>query len=348
MADTGPHEHPSVRPEPRPSLLGVAQAAGVSPQTASRVARGSDKVRPETRARVLAAMAQLGYAPNRAARALRVGSFGVIGVVAHQLQRTGESRTVEAVVEAARGDGYSVSLIDVETPSTADVNAAVHRLTHQSIDGLVVIRAEAGTPPTLALPPRLPVVVSDSRFIGHHPVVSTDHRRGARLAVEHLLELGHPTVHHLGGPVDSGSANVRAETWRAVVDASGRGAPPLLRGDWSPESGYAAGIEAAHDPAVTAVFAANDEMAIGLIAALHDAGRRVPEDISVVGFDDVPLAGFLRPALTTVRQDFDRIGRELVDLLLRQIHGEGALTDEHRLVPAELVVRGSTAPPPPR
>jgi DNA-binding LacI/PurR family transcriptional regulator len=329
----------------RPSLLEVAEVAGVSPQTASRVARGSEKVRPETRDRVLAVMTQLGYSPNHAARALRGGSFGVIGVVAHQLHRTGESRTVEAVVEAARRVGYSVGLVDVESPSTEDVSAAVHRLAHQSIDGLVIIRAEDGTPATLALPPGLPVVVSDSRFVGHHPVVSTDHRRGTQLAVEHLLALGHNTVHHLGGPQDSGSANVRAEAWREALRAAGRDIPPVLRGDWSPESGYAVGREVAHDPTITAVFAANDEMAVGLLAALRDAGRRVPGDVSVIGFDDIPLTGFLSPALTTVRQDFDRIGRELVDLLLRQISGEGALTDEHRLVPAELIVRASTAAP---
>ncbi|GAA5198167.1 LacI family DNA-binding transcriptional regulator [Rugosimonospora acidiphila] len=304
-------------------------------------------MRPETRERVLAAMAELGYSPNHAARALRVGSFGVIGVIAHQLNRTGESRTIEAVVEAAGREQYSISLVDVETPSTADVSAAVHRLTHQSIDGLMIIRAEDGTPPTLALPPGLPVVVSDSRFVGHHPVVSTDHRGGARLAVEHLLVLGHRTVHHLAGPADSGSSRVRAEAWRHALRAAGREVPPVLRGDWSPESGYAVGRKVAGDPDVTAVFAANDEMAVGLMAAFADAGVAVPGDVSVVGFDDVALAGFLRPALTTVRQDFTVIGLNLVDLLVRQIRGEGSLDDEHLLVPAQLVIRSSTASPAP-
>jgi len=326
-------------------MADVAALAGVSSQTVSRVSMGLDNVRPETRGRVLEAMAELGYSTNVAARALRNGEYGTIGVIAHRLARTGESRTVEAVVEAARGHGYTVTLVDVESPSPHDVTAAVARLSHQSIDGLVIIRAETATPTTLSLPDRMPVVVSDSRFVGHHPAVGADQTDGARQATEHLLGLGHRTVHHVAGPEDSAPAQARAEAWRATLRDAGREVPALVRGDWTAGSGYDAGRRLADDPGVTAVFCANDEMAAGLMRALHERGRRIPEEVSVVGFDGITLAEHLWPPLTTVVQDFSGIGRHLVDLLLQQVGGR-LLDDVHEVVPVQLVVRGSSGPAP--
>jgi DNA-binding LacI/PurR family transcriptional regulator len=333
------------RPKPGPSIGDVARLAGVSAQTVSRVSTGAVPVRPETRRRVLAAMTELGYSPNMAARALRYGSFGTIGVIAHRLNRTGEFSTVEAVVEAARRESYVVTLMELETPSLADVSQAVARLSHVSVDGLIVIRAERGTPDTLALPPGLPLVVSDSRFAGAHPTVGADHAGGAAAAVRHLLDLGHATVHHLAGPADSDPASVRLTAWRNELARAGLAAPEVLAGDWSAQSGYQAGLEIARRRDVTAVFAANDEMAIGLVRALHEVGRPVPGEVSVVGFDDIPLAGYLWPPLTTVRQDYDGIGQNLIALLLRQMRDGPSGQLDRVLIPAELVIRSSTAPP---
>ncbi|WP_199041019.1 LacI family DNA-binding transcriptional regulator [Glycomyces salinus] len=323
----------------------VAALAGVSSQTVSRVSTGAEHVRPSTRDRVLDAMRRLGYSPNSAARALKYGAFGVIGIIAHQLSRTGESRTVEAVIEAAQDEGYTTTVVDVVTPMSTDVSEAAARLSHQSIDGLVIIRAETVTPAMLSLPPGLPVVVSDSRFVGHHPAVGADQVNGARRAVEHLLGLGHRTVHHAAGPVDSGPAQLRIDGWRSALEGAGREAPPLLRGDWTARSGYEAGRSIAGSPEATAVFCANDEMAAGLLHALHEAGRRVPGEVSVVGFDDIPLAEHLWPPLTTVRQDFTEIGTRLVELLLRQLREDKPLQDVHEVVPVDLVQRASAAPP---
>lgn len=336
----------SQRTRPGPSIGDVARLAGLSQQTVSRVANGADNVRPATRDRVLSAMDQLGYSPNHAARALRSGSFQTIGVIAHRLSRTGEARTVEAVVEAARTEGYTVSLIDVESPSTTDMTAAATRLSHQAIDGLIIIRAEDATPSTLALPPRMPVVVSDSRFIGHLPAVGADQTAGTALAVQHLLDLGHRSVHHVRGPADSGPANMRADAWTARLRSAGRPVPEALYGDWTAASGYLAGQKLAVKPEVTAVLCANDEMAAGVMLALHEAGRRVPEDISVIGFDDVPLGAYLWPPLTSVNLDFSTIGKELVKALLTQLRDGVGLSGHHVLVPTRLVVRSSTAPPP--
>ncbi|GAB4084237.1 LacI family DNA-binding transcriptional regulator [Myceligenerans cantabricum] len=328
-------------------MADVAALAEVSAQTVSRVARNEPTVKAATAARVRDAMERLGYSPNRAARALRYGQFGTVGMIAHRLARTGESRTVEAVVEAAQAEGYTVALVDVASPAPDDVSAAVARLSHQDIDGLIIVRAETATPDTLALPPHLPVVVSDSRFVGHHPAVAADQAGGARAAVEHLLGLGHRTVHHLAGPEDSTPARQREATWREVLVEAGRPAPDVARGDWSAASGYDAGTVLAADPDVTAVFAANDQMAAGLVRALHEAGRTVPDDVSVVGFDGIELAAQLWPPLTTVEQDFAEIGSRLVGLLLRQIRSHESLTDTHEIVPVRLIERSSTAPPAP-
>ncbi|WP_225997185.1 LacI family DNA-binding transcriptional regulator [Myceligenerans pegani] len=329
-------------------MTDVAALAGVSAQTVSRVARDEPTVKPETAARVRVAMEQLGYTPNRAARALRYGHYGTVGMIAHRLARTGESRTVEAVVEAAQSEGYTVTLVDLASPAADDVSAAVARLSHQDIDGLIIIRAETATPDTLVLPSHLPVVVSDSRFVGHHPAVGADQVGGAEVAVAHLLRLGHRTVHHLAGPPDSIPARQREEAWRAALAEAGAVAPPAVRGDWTATSGYDAGAALAADPEVTAVFAANDEMAAGLMRALHEAGRAVPGDVSVVGFDGIELSAQLWPPLTTVAQDFGEIGRRLVDLLLRQVRDREDLADTHSVVPVRLVERASTAPPPGR
>jgi DNA-binding LacI/PurR family transcriptional regulator len=327
------------------SIGDVAALAGVSAQTVSRVSTGATNVRPQTRERVLVAMEKLGYAPNIAARALKSGSFGTFGLIAHQMSRTGEIRTIEAVVEAARRIGRTITLIDLESPSSHDVSAAVTRLSHQAIDGLIIVRAEMATPATLSLPPKLPVVVSDSRFIGHHPAVGSDQNGGVRAAVEHLLSLGHRTVHHLSGPTDSAPAQQRLDAWRRALLDAGRTVAAPLQGDWTAASGNRAGRQVLDDPTITAIFCANDEMAAGLIRALHEAGRRIPQDVSVVGFDDIPLAEYLYPSLTTIAQDFPAIADRLVELLVTQIHEGTVLHDVHSLVPTRLVVRDSTAVP---
>jgi DNA-binding LacI/PurR family transcriptional regulator len=333
------------RRRPGPSIADVAALAGVSPQTVSRVSTGADKVRPQTKTKVLAAMSELGYSPNRAARALRNGSFGAIGLIAHRLGRTGEAKTVEAVVEAAQQAGYTVTLVDLETPSADDVSDAVVRLNNQALDGLIIIRAETYPAAAVTFPARLPVVVADSRFTGHHPGVGSDQTAGSRRAVRHLLDLGHRTVHHLAGPGGSRPAEMRSESWRRTLRKAGVEPPPVFEGDWTARSGYEQGLLIAADETVTAVFCANDEMAAGLIRALGEHGRAVPGQVSVVGFDDIPIAGYLSPPLTTVAQDFPAIGRELVAMVVHHID-TGVAGREHRLIPTRLVVRDSTGPAP--
>lgn len=326
-----------------PSIEDVARLAGVSAQTVSRVSTGSAPVRPDTRQRVLLAMDKLGYSPNRAARALRSGHFHTLGLLAHRLERTGEALTTGAVREAAEQAGYSVTLMDVRGSEPSEWDSAVHRLASQAIDGLIIIRAEHAIPESLTLPPQLPVAVSDSRLAGHHPAVVADQIQGSLDAVNHLLSLGHSTVHHIAGPADSVPAAVRADGWRSALQQAGATVPQLMRGDWTAKTGYEIGRGL--PPDVTSVFCANDETAFGLMRALREAGRDVPRDVSVVGFDDIGLAPYAAPPLTTVRQDFLRIGHDLVALILAQMRGETRGPLDRIVLPTELFVRESTAPP---
>ncbi len=326
----------------------VARLARVSTQTVSRVSMGADNVRPATREKVLRAMDQLGYSPNRAAQALRRGTFNTIGVLTQQIHRTGEALTTAGVLEAATAARYTVSLVQVEHPESEDMREAVHRLSHQTIDGLVVVQAGRAGLRHLALPPSLPVAVSDSALVDYYPSASADQAGGVRDAVGHLLSLGHRTVHHVTGPEGSQSALIRKATWATCLREAGAPVPEPVPGDWQAAAGYEAGLRLAADPDVTAVFCGNDELALSLIRAMHEQGRRVPQDVSVVGFDGLDLGEFSFPQLTTVRQDFTRHGREMVGLVLEQV--ASGLMDGSRsiVVPTELVLRGSTAPPPPR
>ena len=233
----------------------VARLAGVSAQTVSRVAAGSEHVRPDTRERVLRAMNQLGYSPNRAAQALRRGSFKTIGVLTQQIQRTGEALTTAGVLEAATAADYAVNLVQVEHPASNDLREAVYRLSHQAIDGLVVVQAGRAGREQLVLPPSMPVAVSDSTLVDYYPSASADQVGGVRDAVGHLLGLGHRTVHHVCGPEDSQSSLIRRATWARCLQEAGREVPEPVPGDWEAAAGYEAGLRLSADPEATAVFA---------------------------------------------------------------------------------------------
>ncbi len=324
-------------------MADVALLAKVSGQTVSRVANGRDNVDPDTRARVVEAMRTLGYRPNSAARALRSGRFRSIGVIMFSLSSYGNMRTLDAIATTAASAGYSLTLIPVESASQQDVAGAFDRLGEHAVDGIIILieRHRLGED-ELALPSGLPVVVVDSSADYPYPVVDTDQAQGARSAVEHLLALGHETVWHLSGPLESFAAERRRRAWEQVLDEHGVTLPDVEIGDWSAESGHRVGRRLAARPEVTAVFAANDQMALGLIRALHEAGRRVPEEVSVVGFDDMPEGANFWPPLTTVRQHFEEVGGHALQALVAEIEGDSAAP--RLLVPTDLIVRASTAP----
>ncbi len=325
-------------------MADVAREAGVSGQTVSRVANGHSNVDDDTRARVVSAMQLLGYRPNSAARALRSGRFRSIGVIMFTLSTVGNMRTLEGIAVAAAAAGYSINLIPVSQKTQDEVAVAFARLSEQAVDGvIIVIEAHLINEAGFELPSGLPVVVVDSTARDRFPVVDTDQGQGARLATEHLLELGHRTVWHISGPEESYSAERRRDAWAATLREHGALVPDALMGDWSTESGYEVGLELARNPEVTAIFAANDQMALGVLRAMHELGRAVPDDVSVVGFDDMEESSSFWPPLTTVHQFFGTVGSRSVEALLEQVEGDTVPKD--LTVGTELVVRHSTAAP---
>jgi DNA-binding LacI/PurR family transcriptional regulator len=326
-------------------MIDVARVANVAPITVSRVANGQSTVQEATRLRVLEAMAQLGYQPNTAARALATGRFGTIGVVTFTMATYGNSQTIAATVAAAERQGYTVTLLTASSASRGEVQGAVARLTKQAVDGVIVIlEARLIGGDGLSLPPGLPIVVADSGGASEYCVVDSDHADGARQATEHLLSLGHKNVWHIAGPETSFAAASRTQGWKSTLLAAGIRPPRVLIGDWTNRSGYRHGQKLATKPNVTAVFAANDQMALGVMRALHEAGRAIPDDVSVVGFDDREDSDSFWPPLTTVRQHFDEVGRLCVDSLLHEIHHDTGELRKH-IVPTSLVIRQSSAPP---
>jgi DNA-binding LacI/PurR family transcriptional regulator len=337
---------PGGRRKQRVSMADVAKLAGVSSQTVSRVSNGHPGVIDSTREQVLAAMRELGYRPNSAARALRYGRFNTIGIILFGLASTGNSRTVEAIATHAAAEGYAITLFPIDVPTQDNVLGAFTRMGELAVDAVIVIieihLLDAGT---VTLPPGVHTVVVDSDAGDRYTVVDTDQADGARRAVHHLLDLGHHTVWHVTGPRTSYASQSRARAWRATLEEAGRPVPPPLPGDWSAESGYAAGLALADEPGCTAVFASNDQMALGLLRAFHERGRPVPGEISVVGFDDIPDSSYFVPPLTTVHQDFAEVGRRCVQRVLLQIREGKAAQPGTDLVPTRLVVRSSTAAP---
>jgi DNA-binding LacI/PurR family transcriptional regulator len=328
-----------------PAMTDVARAAAVSHQTVSRVLNGHPNVRPATRERVLAAIEQLGYRPNLAARALASGRSNQLGLVTLNTMLLGPIATLYAVEQAARSSGYSVSITSVRSIDRQSLSESVERLLQQAVAGVIIIAPVVSRDSALdALPPELPAVVVEADPESAISAVTVDSRLGASLATRHLLELGHRTVFHISGPQDFIEAQQRIAGWRQTLEQAGSPVPEVILGDWSAQAGYDAGQVLAELPDVTAVFAANDNTALGLLRALSEQGRSVPGDISVVGFDDIAEAGFFTPPLTSVRQDFAEMGRRTVELLLRQIE-TGARSVEHITLPPELILRESTARP---
>jgi DNA-binding LacI/PurR family transcriptional regulator len=324
----------------------VARAAGVSHQTVSRVLNNQPMVRPETRDRVLTAIRELDYRPSHTARALVTGRTGAVGVITFDTFRYGPASTLEGIGLAARDVGYLVSTVALRSPERWAVIEAIERLTDQAVDGIIVIASQKSVIRSIAeASHRVPMVMLDNSFNDGIPVVSTAEAEGARQATEHLLQLGHKTVWHLAGPHDWVAAEGRIPGWRDALVAAGAPVPEPVYGDWSAGSGYELGHQLAARPEVTAIFAANDQMALGLLQALHEAGRRVPEDVSVVGFDDIPEAPYLMPPLTTVRPDFAAVGRHCLSTVLEQLKPDAA-PNPHTVVPTTLIVRRSSGPPP--
>jgi DNA-binding LacI/PurR family transcriptional regulator len=321
----------------------VGALAGVSHQTVSRVINGSPNVRPETRQRVVTAMRELGYRPNSVARALATGRTNTLGVVGFDTTLYGPASVLFGIERAAHEAGYLMIVASLKALDASSVSYAVERLLLQGVDGILVIAPDQEAADALRhAHSDVPLLAAEAGPADIMPVVAVDQFAGAVSATRHLLDLGHRNVSHISGPTDWLEARERVDGWRTTLESAGAAPPPVLAGDWSARAGYDLGRRLSRDRAVTAVFAANDQMALGVLRAMREAGREVPHDVSVVGFDDIPESPYFTPSLTTVRQDFIEVGSRSLRSLVRTIEtGERAAPGSR--IATELIVRASTA-----
>lgn len=333
-----------------PNIRDVAELAGVSHQTVSRVINDHPSIQPQTRARVEAAIKTLGYRPNSAARSLARMRTGRIGAIVDSPEHFGPMNTLRGVEVASRRAGYFLSSVSVNDDSVDAINQSLEFLLDQNVEGLCLIA------------PRLPllegirrrglqipsvVIATDTAHLvdDNGLQASVDQELGTRMMVDYLLELGHTRIAHLSGPHDWGDARSRRATFEATLAAHGLTPAAIVEGDWSPDSGFAAGPGLIEGTGATAVFSANDQMALGLVHYLSEVGLRVPDDVSVVGFDNTPESAHMIPPLTTVRQNFEKLGEMAIGSLLARIKGARVERETLRTQPS-LVVRSSAGPRP--
>jgi DNA-binding LacI/PurR family transcriptional regulator len=328
------------------TIADVAAQAGVSVPTVSRVLTGAARVSPAKRELVEAAIAQLHYRPSAAARVLVSRKAQVIAVIAGDTSRYGYAEAIRGIEEDARAAGYTVMITVVETADDAEVDRAISATLTQPLAGAVVLKFDApGVAALSRLPADVPVVALSGVRDTAVPQAVLDETRAAEELTHYLLGLGHPTVHHVRIP-PSRREDGRTTGWRRALRKADAAIPPTFDSTWDPRDAVDVGTQIATDPAVTAVFCGNDEIAMGVIRGIVDAGLRVPEDVSVVGFDNHPLSGLWSPPLTTAEQDFAGLGRRGLQLLLKEIDGEESKRYSSERPP--LVIRSSAAAPNPQ
>ncbi len=322
----------------QPTIYDVARLAGVSHQTVTRYLHGFEGIRPETRMRVEAALEKLEYRPNSAARDLRSRRNNRLGVLAHGLDQPGPARVIAGATAAARKRGFVLDIVSMDGDDGASVDEALSVVTEHQIAGILATAQTDAILDTLqSRTIGMPMVI-DVRVRSAGDTVGINERSG-RLAAQHLMDLGHRRVGYVSGPMSWFAAQSRMKGFDAVISAYGGSVVWRRNGDWSPESGQAAWSSLSQDEkSVTAIAAANDNMAIGVMSAAVRAGLDVPRDLSVVGTDDIPVSRFLLPSLSTVALDFESEGRYLVDTLMARISrdAESALSvTAPRLTPRE-------------
>lgn len=333
----------------RPTIKDVAARAGVSRQTVSRVINNKDEVSPETRARVLAAVEELGYRPSAVARSMVAGRTCTLGCISPNLTDYTFACIIESAQAEARRQGYFI--LTGSAPTEADVEPLLEEMLQRQVDGLLVINPHADDRHRHFLPlvEKGMAVVYLNNTPQNEPVSSIrcDDHEGGYQATRYLIGLGHTAIATLVGPDNEECTSDRMAGYRQALDQAGLDFDSALTasGDWSATSGYQATqrLLATGQP-FSAVFAQNDRMAVGSIRALQEAGRLVPDDVSVIGFDDIPLASYFDPPLTTLRQPMEESGRRAARLLIETIQNPDR-PPELVLTHARLIERASCAPP---
>jgi DNA-binding LacI/PurR family transcriptional regulator len=327
------------------SIRDVARLAGVSRQTVSRVLNRQPNIKPSTEAHVRRVIDELQWRPNSAARALASSRSRMIGLLVSTRSHYGPFSAAGAVDEAARERGYTVTSATLAAGDDESIAEALDSFVAQGVEGVVVIAPQKRAHEALQRAHiRVPFMTLQWRDGPDDRVVAFDQVAGARAATRHLLELGHRRILHLAGPQDWNEADERMQGYLTEMNDWDVAPPAPVLGDWTVDLGYEIGLKVLDRPEFTAVFASNDQMALGIIHAAHDLGISVPGDLSVVGFDDIPEAKHFTPPLTTVRQDFAELGRNALDVLIADIEDRQTVSSPVIAAPS-LIVRGSTASP---
>jgi DNA-binding LacI/PurR family transcriptional regulator len=323
-------------------MFDVASHSGVSHQTVSRVLNNQPNVSEKTRTKVLIAINKLGYRPNLAARALATGKTATIGVLSHDTTLYGPASTLHAVQSAARDKKYKTSILSLKGQDQESILSGIQELISDGVDGVIIIAPQLqGSKEINDLIGRFPAVLVEGETSKTIPSVNIDQVSGAYEITKHLIDLGHKKIAHISGPTDWYEAQKRIKGWKLALSERKLEHKFLFEGDWSAQSGYTNAQIILKNPKITAIFAGNDTMALGVIKAISESTRKTPQDISVVGFDDVPESKYLTPSLTTVRQDFHAIGENALEVLLEIIGGQKL--QKSLMIKPELILRESTA-----
>ena len=343
---------PQADPRKRATIRDVAKRARVSHQTVSRVINSQNTVSPETRERVLRAIRELEYVPSAIARSLSSDRTHTLGMVTTDVSDHFFAEAVAGAEAEARRRGHFLIIGSIEQGAEDDEQTYLRLMLERRVEGLIVavprLRRVNGDVLVEAAA-RIPTVVlaSDIDLPGADHI-DIDNRKGGMAATTHLIEHGHRAIACIAGPLDWPSARARFDGYREALRRAGiAGDPALVEAcvDWGLESGRRAGQRLlAAAPHFTAVFAHSDLLALGAIAALRAGGLRVPDDVSIVGYDDIPVASVVDPPLTTVRQPMREVG-ELAARLITEPSGAGKRKVSRHVLTAPLVARGSVSRP---
>lgn len=333
-------------------MADVGRSAGVSAQTVSRYFSGAGYVSDETRRRIAAAVEELGYRPNRAAGSLRARRTGTIGVLSVGELVHGSAQILTGLSHGARDLGQTLMHAQVDVGFEpqgwqGEARRAIDHFLSVPVDGIIASASIPGVDEALDVArDYVPVVNLSERPGSIADSVSTHSFTAGLDGTRHLIELGHVAIVHVAGPVTRNEALERERGYREAMEQAGL--TPLVLGaarDWTSAPGYEAGRTIDPD-SFTAVFAANDELALGFMSAMEQTGRKAPADYSIVGVDDMPAAAYFSPPLTTMRLDFQGVGRASLAMMHEMIRTRGSAP--RRVIEPELVLRRSTAPSPAR
>ncbi|SDS70325.1 transcriptional regulator, LacI family [Actinoplanes derwentensis] len=335
------------------SIREVARRCGVSVATVSRVFNMPEVVSQQTRQLVLDMAAEIGYLPNESARTLATKKSNMVGLVWDTDHRRPGWRhpflqdILVALKSALSAHGLHLLMLAPDQNAGPDSRQRFLRAVHRhNVDGVVIIDNGSRDPAVLALADaEVPCVALDLRFTGPTcTYITSDNAGGGRQAAQHLIELGHRHIATITGPMPTWPAVQRLDGFRSALVSSGitLADDDVVAGDWYLDSGYTAMKQLiSRAPRATAVFAAGDEMAVGALRAAHEAGLRVPDDIAIIGFDDIEVAALVPPGLTTIAQDKTGIGTAAAEAIMTMLQGTAA-QPEPTILPTDLIVRGST------